>query len=156
VAPLLGRSFHAEEDQYGRHHVAVLSYGFWQQRLASDPGVLGRTLTLDGAPYTIVGVMPSGFRFPDSEGVGLWTPMAFDSVELSRRTQRMFNVIGRLKAGTTFSVAQAELTTIASRIARKIPAGPRRAPESRCPHATCCCPIPAFFSCSCPRWVWYY
>jgi putative ABC transport system permease protein len=125
VAPMLGRSFHAEEDQEGRHHVALLSHGFWQQRLASDPAVVGRTLILDGSPFTVVGVMPAGFRFPDSDGVSLWTPMAFDSVELSRRTQRMFNVIGRLKAGTTVAAAQAELTTIGSRIALEDPRGTR-------------------------------
>src|SRR5262245_53809550 len=125
VAPMLGRSFHAEEDKQGGNRVALLSHGFWQQRWASDPGVVGRSLVLDGIPYTIVGVMPAGFRFPDSDGISLWTPMAFDSIELSRRTQRMFNVIGRLQAGTTLASVQAELGTIASRIALEDPRGSR-------------------------------
>lgn len=121
VAPALGRNFSAEEELPG-HPVAIVSDGFWRERLGADPSVIGRTLTLDGRPHTVIGVMPSGFRFPDRDGITLWTPVAFDSVELSRRAQRMFDVIGRLRPGVTRESATAELVSLTANLPLSSPA----------------------------------
>ena len=67
VRPSLGRGFRAEEDQPNQNNVIVISHGMWQRRFGSDPGVLGRSITLSGAPVTIVGVMPPDFYFPNRE-----------------------------------------------------------------------------------------
>src|SRR5579864_223295 len=64
VVPILGRTCTPEEDQPGREHEVVLSYALWQERFGADPGVLGRSVDLNGAPYIVTGVMPSGFAFP--------------------------------------------------------------------------------------------
>ena len=117
VAPALGRGFLPEEETTGRERVVVLSYGFWAGRLGGDPSAIGRTLTLDGLPHEIVGVMPEDFRFPDAGGVALWNPLAFHVSELRSRAERRFNVIGRLAPGATPAQASAELAVIARRLA---------------------------------------
>jgi hypothetical protein len=82
VQPALGRTFRAEEDASGKDAVIVASHGMWQRRFGGDPGVVGRTITLSGAPVTIVGVMPVGFSFlGDAE---FWRPVAIDPTTASR------------------------------------------------------------------------
>ena len=117
VAPALGRGFLPAEETTGRDRVVVVSHGFWAGRLGGDPRAIGRTLTLDGQPHEIVGVMPPGFRFPDDASVALWNPLAFDASELTTRAERRFNVIGRLAAGSTADEAAAELQLLARRLA---------------------------------------
>ena len=117
VQPALGRGFRPEEEEPGRDKVVVLSHALWMQRFAGDARIVGTSLTLDDEPYTIVGVMPAGFRFPDNATVGMWAPLAFKSFELRTRNQRMFNVIARLAPQTTLAQARAELDGIAARIA---------------------------------------
>ena len=121
VAPALGRGFLPEEETPGRDRVVVVSHAFWVGRLGGDPGVVGRTLTLDGIPHQIVGVMPAGFRFPDDASVSLWNPLAFDASELTTRAERRFNVLGRLAPGATMGDATAELDLLATRLAREHP-----------------------------------
>lgn len=121
VSPALGRSFRPEEESPG-HRVALISDGFWRERLGADSAVLGRVLSLDGLPFTVIGVMPARFRFPDRDGIRLWLPMAFDSTELARRTQRMFEVIGRLAPGGSLRSAQTEL----ARVSADLPRAPGR------------------------------
>ena len=75
VKPLLGRTFLPGEEQEGRNNVAVLSYEVWQQNFGGNPGVIGQSIHVDGFPYTIVGVMPAGFRFPLSLPNLIYTPM---------------------------------------------------------------------------------
>src|SRR6185436_1395825 len=74
----LGRTFKLEEEPRGQDNVVILSHGFWQRKFASDPGVLGQSLTLDGRSYTIIGVLPSGFRSPlelqSEQPIELWVP----------------------------------------------------------------------------------
>lgn len=123
VEPMLGRTFRPEEEQLGNHRVVVLSHGLWQRRFGGAPGMVGRTITLDDEPYTVVGVMPAGFRFPDDSDVGMWTPLAYFPYELRSRQQRMFNVIGRLADGMTLEGAQAEMHGIARRLAAQYPDG---------------------------------
>ncbi|MBA3346672.1 MAG: ABC transporter permease [Gemmatimonadales bacterium] len=119
VQPELGRGFLSEEETPGRERVVVLSHALWTQRFGAEPGVLGRTLTLDGEPYQIVGVMPSGFRFPGDESVALWSPLAFDASELVTRAERRFDVLGRLGPGISLQEARAELGSVAGRLSKE-------------------------------------
>ncbi|HEU4473274.1 MAG TPA: ABC transporter permease [Gemmatimonadales bacterium] len=121
VSPALGRAFLPEEETSGRDRVVVLSHGFWAGRMGADPEAVGKTLTLDGMPHQIVGVMPDGFRFPDDASVALWNPLAFDASELVTRAERRFNVIGRLAPGATLANAATELEVVAGRLADEYP-----------------------------------
>ena len=121
VTPALGRAFLPEEATSGRDRVVVLSHDFWAGRFGGDPEVIGRTLTLDGQPHEIVGVMPEGFRFPDEASIALWNPLAFDASELGTRAERRFQVIGRLAPGVTPADAQSQLELVAARLAEAHP-----------------------------------
>src|SRR5262249_28128 len=95
VSPALGRSFAAGEDVPGREHEVVLSHAFWQQHFGSDPLVVGRTITLDGASHTIVGVMPAGFHFGTRDNDDLWPLMQLPTPRV--RPPYFLQSIGRLK-----------------------------------------------------------
>jgi putative ABC transport system permease protein len=114
VAPALGRGFIASEETLGAHRRAVLGYGLWQRRFAGDPAILGQTVNLNGEPYDVVGVAPSGFDFP--MGAQVWVPLAFDAKAAARRSARYLTVIGRLAPGRSLEDAQAEMATIAHRL----------------------------------------
>ncbi len=118
--PVLGRRFRAEEDQLGKDRVVILSHDLWQNRFNGRPDVIGAPLELDGTPFTIIGVMPAGFRFPYHTEV--WTPMRFGAEELDQRDHRLLKVVGRLKANVALGAAQAELAAITTRIAKRFPA----------------------------------
>src|SRR4029453_4914724 len=96
--------------------VAVLSQGLWQRRFGSDPNVLGQSIQLSGAPYTIIGVIAAGFNFPNE--AQLWRPLQIDTNRLDRGPHYL-RVVARLKPGVTLAQAQAEMSTIASRIAQQ-------------------------------------
>jgi predicted permease len=123
VEPILGRTFLPEEDKPGGPLLAVLSYGFWQQRYGADPDIMGRTLTLDDFSYTIIGVMPPESQYPS--GAQFWRPLRVDFAAYDRGNQ-FLQVIGRLKPGVTWQQARAEMDTIAERLAREYPAANRR------------------------------
>src|SRR5437667_1376035 len=106
VAPLLGRTFLPEEEQPGKDHVAVLSYSFWQNRFGRSPAIVGQNITLDGAPYTVVGVMPPGFKYPSR--TELWTPLIPVPEAANNRDYRYLRVMARLKPGVTMQQAQTE------------------------------------------------
>lgn len=118
IAPVLGRGFHAAEDQPGGERVVVLSHGFWQRRFGSDPGVLGRSLNLNGDLYSVVGVMPAGFRFPVVSDPEVWTPL---QAAATGRGGAVLQVIARMKAGVSLSQVQAEMSTIAARLEQQYP-----------------------------------
>ncbi len=118
VPPLLGRTFAPEEDQDGRNHVVVLGYRLWQSRFGGDRGLVGRTITLNGAPYTVVGVMPQAF--PDAVDQ-LWTPLVIPPEAVHDRNYRFLRVVARLKSGVTLQQAQIEMNTIAARLANAYP-----------------------------------
>ncbi|MBI3450516.1 MAG: ABC transporter permease [Acidobacteria bacterium] len=120
IAPLLGRSFLPEDDRSGAPGVALLSHGLWQRRFAADPSIVGRQLVLDGAPVTVVGVMPEGFTLPGG-GVQLWTPLALD-LSKERRDHGYLSVIGRLGRGLETAGAIAEMSGVAARLEREHPA----------------------------------
>jgi len=120
VPPLLGRTFTEEEDRPGASSVAVISAGLWQTRFGAAPDVIGRTVLLDDAPHTIVGVMPPGFDYPE-KGTQVWTPIAFSSEELHNRGSHVLQVVARIKPGVTLERAQEEMDAIAARLAADHP-----------------------------------
>jgi predicted permease len=122
VPALLGRTFVADDDQPGSH-VVLLSHSLWQRRFGSDPGVIGRALTLNGESYTVVGVMPHALRLPGESNWKdqLWVPIAFPQEEASQRGNHFLEVIARLIPGITLKQAQAEMETIAARLAQQYP-----------------------------------
>ncbi len=123
IKPQLGRTFLPEEDLWHGNRVAVLSHELWQHRFGSDPNVIGQTLTVDTygrRDYTIVGVMPPGFRFPSS--CDLWLPAGWMGVRLDeRRSAHWHAVIARLKPGVTLEQAGAEMNAIQARIGQEHP-----------------------------------
>jgi putative ABC transport system permease protein len=119
VPPELGRGFRAEEDAPGKANVIVLSHGMWQRRFGGDPGVLGRSVSLNGAPFTIVGVMPAGFRFP-SRQTEYWVPLGLNPANASRGGHYL-GVVARVKQGTSIGQADAELRMISERLALQYP-----------------------------------
>jgi len=108
VAPELGRVFSAEEDQDGHDRVVVLSHGLWERRFGSDPSVIGRTLEMDGAPLTVLGVMPSGFSFPN-RSTQAWIPLGIDPANPPGRASHFGRILGRLAPGVTLDQARTEL-----------------------------------------------
>jgi len=118
VSPILGRTFTDEETLPGRVRVAVLAHSMWQNRFGSDPNVLGRRIDLDGVAYTIIGVMPEGFSFPDR--AQLWRPLPIDPNKLDRGPHYL-RVVGRLKPEVTLTQAQAEMSALAARLSAQHP-----------------------------------
>ena len=118
AAPAWGRGFLEGEDQPGHNHVAVLSYDLWKNRFGSSSNVLGSSLTLDGESYTIVGVAPQGFAYPS--WVQFWSPIVINTAN-HPRDNHFLRAIGRLRPGVTLPEAQAQMSTIARRIAAAYP-----------------------------------
>jgi putative ABC transport system permease protein len=112
VRPVAGRLFLPEEDRPGGPPVAILSEALWKRRYGADPAVVGKGITLDGATYTVVGVLPASFVVPDAfkTDYALWVPLA--ESDTGAGPFRIVRVIGRLKPGTSLEAARAELNTI--------------------------------------------
>ena len=120
VEPALGRTFLANEDQPGQEHVVVLSEALWQRRFNRDPSIVNRNIILNGESYTVVGVMPRGFFFPQRE-TELWIPWAMEPEQASGRGDHYLALVARLKSGTTLQQANAEVASIAQRLAVEYP-----------------------------------
>src|SRR3989442_2609093 len=120
VKPLYGRVFLEEEDRPGAAQVAVLSHRLWQRRFGSDPGIVGKPITLNGQSVTVVGIMPPGFRFPGAEDE-LWAPLAFDDQMAGQRRSLMVRVVGRLTPSVTVTQARAEMETIGRSLEQAYP-----------------------------------
>lgn len=127
VQPALGRVFVADEDkpsETGR--VVIFSHALFRQRFNSDESILNQTITLDGRPFTVVGVMPAGFEFPiQNEPVELWTTIAGDASGKSpvtgQRGAHFLQVIARLKPGVSEEQVQSDISTIAARLEQQYP-----------------------------------
>lgn len=119
MRPLLGRTFMPDEDRPGQDKVVVLGYNFWRDHFASDPNVLGRNLLLDGAKYSIVGVMPEALQFPS--WAKIWVPLAWTNEIRAIRGNHNYGVIAGLKKGVNIHQAQAELSAISSRLEQVYP-----------------------------------
>lgn len=127
IQPALGRGFLPEEEQAGQR-VVVLSHELWKAEFSGDATILDRAITLDSQPYTVVGVMPSGFAFPvGNTKVKLWTTLARDATAdtatpmTEQRGARMLNAIARLKPGVSIETALAQMDTIAGTLAKEYP-----------------------------------
>jgi len=120
ATPRLGRVYSEAECHPGQDSVAVLSYGLWQRRFAGDPAVLGRTIELDQRTYAVVGVMPKSMQYPSTADIYL--PFAPTPEQLANRSAHNYVVTGRLRDGVTVAQAQAEMRTLAGRLAEAYPA----------------------------------
>ena len=131
VNPARGRWFAPGEDKPGAGHVLILSYGLWQRSFGGNSNLVNQTVQLNGQSYTVVGVMPPTFKFPPAfsatttseeliSNADLWVPLTTDDVPLIRNIRNL-KMIGRLQAGVAPQQAQAEINSIASRLAREYP-----------------------------------
>jgi putative ABC transport system permease protein len=132
VKPELGRIFTQQEDQPGNEHEVILSDSLWRNRFHADSGIVGRAIDLNGAPYTVTGVMPAGFDFPRgnempgdfafSAAPQLWVPAALPAIT-PRFTPSQLAIIGRLQPGVTLSQAQAAMALFSAKMDRLLPRG---------------------------------
>ena len=118
VGPAMGRGFLPGEDELGHNRVVVLSDSSWRIHFGSDQAIIGKSITLNGGEYEVVGVMPPRFEFPRE--VELWTPMAFTSEEL-RSFSESLAAVARLKEGVSIQHVQAELNTLADLLRETYP-----------------------------------
>ena len=131
VAPELGRTFGEDADRPGGAAEAVLSDALWRRRFGADPSIVGRPVDLDGTPHTIVGVMPTGFAFPQAIGMPgvftlphqseVWTPLALPRGPAARGEPSELAVVARLAPGVSAEQAQTELDLFADQMDRQFP-----------------------------------
>jgi predicted permease len=121
--PLIGRLFRPDEGVPGNDRSVILSHAMWRRRFAGDPGVVGRTMNLSGATFTVVGVMPEGFRFAPfwATKAELWVPLAFPPEILEQRTRNSLRVFARLRPGVSVEEGRAEMLAITSRLEAEFP-----------------------------------
>ena len=120
VQPLIGRGFLPEEDRPNANNVVVLSYPLWQSRYGGDRNILNRTILLNGEQHQVVGVMPAGFQWLETEE-RLFVPLALNADQLANRGGHYLTVIARLKPGVSTVQAQSEMNAIMARIAKDHP-----------------------------------
>ena len=160
--PLVGRVFTAEEDAPGHGHVVVLSNGFWKSHFGGSPDAIGRTLTLDGEAYTVIGVMPAVFSIASWSIMhrDIWVPIAYKDSEQAVRDNHNDSVVARLKPGADLAQAGAEMRDISVRLERhtrkRTRAGARRSSHCRSSlsatsgRRSSCCSRRSRSSCSLP------
>lgn len=128
VAPALGRAFTAAEEQPGKDRVVVLSHGLWQRRFGQAPGIVGRTVTLDGASYEVIGVMPPGFRMPKLAAtklvnlpdlVDFYRPLVIDRSKIRMIGEFNYMALARLRPGVSLSQTRDQLNAIQADLARQ-------------------------------------
>lgn len=120
VRPALGRLFSDDDFVVGKNHVLVISDALWRSNFGADPGVLGRSISMDGEPNTIIGVMPAGFRF-GGDKIRYWKPFAFDSSLATVRGAHFIQVMARLRAGVSLAQAQSEMKGLAAQLEKQYP-----------------------------------
>ena len=120
VSPLRGRGFSPEQDKAGSASEVILTDALFRREFAGDPRVVGQTVSLDGRPCTVVGVLPPGFRFPLLRGAEALVPMEWSKNDIDNRGLHSVHVIGRLKPGEPLQKAQAELDVLGPRIASRL------------------------------------
>jgi predicted permease len=120
VQPALGRAFAADDDREGAPGTVLLSWGLWQSAYGGDPGVIGRSVSLDGESYAVIGVMPPSFSFPNRE-IQFWRPFRFHADAYDERDNNYLRVVARLAPGATLTQARAELDLVAERLERAYP-----------------------------------
>ena len=120
VAPVLGRILTEADDRLAAPKVVVVSYEIWQRLFGGRPDALGRTMVLGGVPFTVVGVMPKGFNFPDTK-VDFWVPAQLTAEARASRTEFYLSIVGRLAQGVTPGAARSELDSIMTRLRSEFP-----------------------------------
>jgi putative ABC transport system permease protein len=125
VPPAYGRVFTSQDDRPDAEATVVLSWGFWKRRLGGDPLVVGRRIFLRGKPYTVIGIMPAGFDYPEIQDQ-VWTPAYHEGSAhlLQSRDDHEYKVIARLKSGIAMAQAVSELEAIQKRIKQEYPTLP--------------------------------
>ena len=125
VAPVLGRTFDAQENEPGHTRVAVISHALWQQQFGGDANIVGRTIELNAIAHTVIGVLPQGFEFPEVREV--WIPQPYgpsyfsaESIE-GRKNNAFVRVVARLRPDATLASARAELDAVSQRLADRFP-----------------------------------
>jgi predicted permease len=118
--PALGRTFTADEDRDTAPDVVLLGHGLWVDRFGSNPEIVGQTIRLNDEPYTVVGVMPRGFHFPDADDQ-LWVPLGLSAQQLANHGSHFLRVVGRLKPSVTVAQAQADLDAVAVQLTNAFP-----------------------------------
>jgi putative ABC transport system permease protein len=121
VNPALGRTFSPGEDQPGKDDVVVLSYEVWRQDFGAQAGALGQTIKLDGRPYSVIGVMPAGFRFPVGRREAVYTPLHITKDLSENRGSHWLPVIARLKPGVSEEQAQANMNQVLAGVGSAFP-----------------------------------
>jgi predicted permease len=127
IAPVLGRTFSADEDQPGHSHFALLSYGLWQSQFGGDPNIVTKAIQLDGETYPIVGVLPKQFSLGGKQD--LWIPLGLDRARPGDRGSHYLHVVARLKPGVDSVQASTALTRFAGDLRRAYP--DKYGPEQR-------------------------
>src|SRR5208283_5825379 len=128
IVPELGRTFLPQEDTPGKDHVVMLTDSFWRGRFQGDPKIVGRSITLNGKPFQVVGILPASFRFPKGDQFGALTgfplrtdyfkPLGLDPKDFDQLGEFDYAAIARLRTGTSAQQALAELNVIQARIAK--------------------------------------
>lgn len=136
IRPILGRGFLPQEEQRGQR-VVVLSHALWVGKFGSDPNIIGRSIRLDGQPFTVIGVMPDGFVFPiQNPNVELWTTLARDATVdtatpmTEQRGARFLDVMARLKPGVSIETARAQMDAVAATLAQQYPEDNKNVPST--------------------------
>lgn len=124
VQPAYGRLFTEGDDRWGVPETTVLTWGFWKRRYGGDPDILGRTILLDAKPFTVIGILPSWFSYPNPR-VQLWTPTYPEAPPYMMQSHdaHNFGVIGKLRPGVTLAAARAELSGISAQERKQFPEG---------------------------------
>jgi predicted permease len=117
--PILGRDFTKSDEIPGAAHVVILNYSFWESRYGKDPAVVGRTVRINSAPATVIGVMPPGFIFPQNQD--MWVPLVPTPKVMRRANRETWFVFGRLADGVTIESARTEMEAIGKRLEQAYP-----------------------------------
>jgi putative ABC transport system permease protein len=124
LSPAFGRSFTVEEDSYGATPVALISYGLWQSHFATNPSILGRTVSLNGKSTEIIGVLPTGFEMPDGARPSFLLPMR---LRVGGERQRIVQVVARVHAGVESETVQKHFEPLFQRLLESVPSDLRKA-----------------------------
>lgn len=122
IQPMIGRSFLPEEEKIGSPRVVILSSGLWERLFGSDPNLTNKSLTLNGTPVAVIGVMPPGFdlQFPSNTRVDMWLPLRIDPANFDRNNHFLY-ALARLKPGISRDRAQSEMNLIATQLQQQYP-----------------------------------
>jgi hypothetical protein len=125
LRPVLGRLFRSDDDRLQAKGTVVIGWGLWKRRYGGNPSIVGRTILLDLKPYTVIGILPSWFHYPDGRRQ-IWLPVYHErpAFIMQAVTAHSFDVVGELKPGVTMAQAAAELDTIQRQIRQQNPDGP--------------------------------